>query len=303
MALRSLDNALPVPSERPKKQAKVAAVPPQKQQQQQPDFGAINDENKPPLSTSDASIDYIPSENLKSLADPDVKIHGLIGGLESKDWVKVCESLNDARRFALYHSILLLPILDKVMMVIVKAMKNPRSALCKTSIMASSDIFKAFGDKILEMESSTSSDAFDQLLLQLLLKASQDKKFVCEEADNAVKAMVESMTPLPLLHKLKAYVSHSNLRVRAKAAISISRCVSKMELEGMKEFGLVSLIQTAAELLNDRLPEAREAARGIVFSVYEAFTENQEQKKEVWQSFCQSNLPAIHAQAMIKIVA
>ena len=65
-------------------------------------------------------------------------------------------------------------------------------------------------------------------LLQLLLKASQDKRFVCEEADNAVKAMVESMTPLPLLRKLKTYVSHSNLRIRAKAAISISRCVSKL---------------------------------------------------------------------------
>lgn len=65
-------------------------------------------------------------------------------------------------------------------------------------------------------------------LLQLLLKASQDKKFVCEEADKAVKTMVEAMTPLPLLQKLKAFVSHSNLRIRAKAAVSISRCISKM---------------------------------------------------------------------------
>ena len=65
-------------------------------------------------------------------------------------------------------------------------------------------------------------------LLQLLLKASQDKKFVCEEADKALNAMVKSMTPLPLLNKLKPYVSHVNLRIRAKAAISISNFVSKM---------------------------------------------------------------------------
>lgn len=65
-------------------------------------------------------------------------------------------------------------------------------------------------------------------LLQLLLKASQDKKFVCEEADRALNSMVASLTPLPLLHKLRAYVKHSNLRVRAKAAVSISTCVSKM---------------------------------------------------------------------------
>ncbi|XP_031098405.1 uncharacterized protein LOC116002409 [Ipomoea triloba] len=303
MALRPLDNALPVISERPKKLAKIAA-PTKNPNQKQPDLlGVKNDENMAPVpqpSAGDAAIDYILSENLEAVADPDAKIQDLVGGLESKDWLKVCESLNDVRRFALFHPTLLEPILDKVILILVKAMKNPRSALCKTSIMASSDIFKAFGDKLFE---PATSDAFDHVLLQLLLKASQDKKFVCEEADRTLKAMVECMTPLPLLQKLQAYVKHSNLRVRAKAAISISECFSKMELEGMKEFGLVLLIQTAVNLLNDRLPEAREAARSIVVSLYEALTANEEQKQEAWQSFCQSNLPAIHAQSLMKLVS
>ncbi|KAF8401479.1 hypothetical protein HHK36_012419 [Tetracentron sinense] len=300
MALRSLDNALPTTPERPKKFAKVA-TPLQKQY----DLG-INDENKAPLpETADPVIDYILSEDLKAIPDPETKIQSLMEGLDSKDWTKVCEALNNARRFALYHSSLLLPVLDKLMLVLVKAMKNPRSALCKTSIMASFDIFHSFGDTLLE---SSTSDAFENLLLQLLLKASQDKRFVCEEADKALKAMVESMRPLPLLHKLQAYVSHSNHRIRAKAAVSISHCVSKMGLEGMKEFGLVPLVQIAADLLKDRLPEGREAARSTVISVYKAYTEDDEQKNselspaELWQIFCQSNLVPIQAQSMVKII-
>lgn len=71
----------------------------------------------------------------------------------------------------------------------------------------------------------------------------------------------------------------------------------------MEEFGLAALIQVASKLLNDKLPEAREAARGIVVSLYGAMTEGEEEKQEFWQSFCQSNLPAIHAQAMIKLVS
>lgn len=71
-------------------------------------------------------------------------------------------------------------------------------------------------------------------------------------------------------------------------------------LEGIKEYGMVSLLQMAAELLNDRLPEAREAARSVLVSLFKAFTENEEQKQEAWQSFCQSNL-AIHAQSIAKI--
>lgn len=73
-----------------------------------------------------------------------------------------------------------------------------------------------------------------QQLLQLLLKASQDKKFVCEEADRALGSMVSSMTPLPLLQKLRVYVSHKNPRIRAKAAVSLSNCVSKMVSEHCK---------------------------------------------------------------------
>lgn len=51
-------------------------------------------------------------------------------------------------------------IREKVMSVVVKAMKNPRSALIKTSIMASSDIVYAFGDQLLD----STSDAFDSLV-------------------------------------------------------------------------------------------------------------------------------------------
>ncbi|KAK1387590.1 TOG domain-containing protein [Heracleum sosnowskyi] len=253
MALRSLDNALPLTQERPKKQAKVSVAA---------KLNVVNDENVAPLPavTIPEAVDYISSDDLQPLADPDLKIQSLMEGLESKDWVKVCESLNDARRFALFHSDLLLPISDKVMLVQVKAMKNPRSALCKIAIMATSDIFKSYGDKLLD---DTNSDALDQMLLQLLLKASQDKKFVCEEAEKALKIMVDFIAPLPILQKLRVYCTHANPRVRAKAAVTLSRCVSKMELEGMKEFGLVPLIQMTAKLTNDKLPEAREAARSM----------------------------------------
>ncbi|CAM8989789.1 unnamed protein product [Rhodiola kirilowii] len=296
MALRQIDNALPSLSSdhhRPKKLSKPAVTVPK------PASMPINDENTPPPA-ADAAIDYIASQDLEALFDPDVTFLGLVEGLESKDWIRICDSLNDVRRFAIHHSALLLPIMEKVMIVIVKAMKNPRSALCKTSIMAAADIFSAYGDTLL-LDETLTAESFDQLLLQLLLKASQDKKFVCEEAERALKSMVVSMNPLPLLHKLQKYVNHTNPRIRAKASVSFSNCISKMGLDGAKEFGLVSLVQTALKLLNDRLPEAREAARSTLVSIHEKFTENEDQKMETWQTFCEANLPAVQALAAIKV--
>ncbi|KAK1417851.1 hypothetical protein QVD17_26985 [Tagetes erecta] len=303
MALRSLDNTLPLSPERPKKAIKAANSIAVLKPKQQPADSKVNDENNfPVVAPVVDSIDYISSENLKPVSDPDAKFKCLMEGLESKDWLKICDSLNDVRRLALYHSELLLPILEKVVMVLVKSMKNPRSALCKTSIMAASDLFKSFGDKLLQ--STTSDAAVDQMMLQLLLKASQDKKFVCEEAERTLNTMVASTTPIPLLHKLKVYVSHGNMRVRAKAAVSISHCVSKMEMVEMRDYGLVSLLQTSAELLKDRLPEAREAARGMVLLVYKAVMEDEENEQEdKWQNFCQLHLSAIDALTMVKLVA
>ena len=70
MALRPIDNALPITPKTPKKQAKVS-VPIQKKPSE---FG-VNDENKAPLPPSaDASVDYIPSENLKPFQDPEFNI-------------------------------------------------------------------------------------------------------------------------------------------------------------------------------------------------------------------------------------
>ncbi|GMI70402.1 hypothetical protein like AT4G15830 [Hibiscus trionum] len=79
---------------------------------------------------------------------------------------------------------------------------------------------------------------------------------------------------------LSGYVNHRNFRVRAKAAVSISNSVFKMGVEEMKEFRFVTLLQMTADLLNDRLPKAREATRSIMFSVNETFTKNEDENPE-----------------------
>jgi len=72
MALRPIDNALPTTiPERPKKQPKIAVAT----QKQQDRAAVIDGENQAPLpSSGDATVDYVSSDNLKPLSDPEVKI-------------------------------------------------------------------------------------------------------------------------------------------------------------------------------------------------------------------------------------
>lgn len=81
-------------------------------------------------------------------------------------------------------------------------------------------------------------------------------------------------------------------------------------IEAMKEFGMSALLKVAADLLNDRLPEAREAARSVVGSVHAAFAKEAAGNEEdgpttaaSWENLCSLSLPPISAQAVAKIAS
>ncbi|KAJ4830702.1 hypothetical protein Tsubulata_036076 [Turnera subulata] len=248
-----------------------------------------------------AEVEYIESENLTDVEDVDTAVKTLVDGLGSKDWVVVCESLNNTRRLSKFHKETVLDMLVDVIPLIVKSLKNPRSAVCKTAILTSSDIFNAYNDYII--------DSLDPLLVQLLLKASQDKRFVCEAADKALVVMTTQVSPTLLLPKLQPYLKNRNPRIRAKASICFSRSVSQLGLEGIKSYGIDKLIQDAASQLSDQLPESREAARTLLLelqTVYEKSTDltpivSEHPELSSWEHFCQSKLSPLSAQAVLRV--
>ncbi|KAL8166769.1 hypothetical protein V2J09_008268, partial [Rumex salicifolius] len=246
-------------------------------------------------------VEYIESENLKDVEDLDSVLQNLLSTLESKDWVTVCEALNNVRRFTVFHKAILLEMLEKVIPLVVKSLKNPRSALCKTAIMTSSDIFSAYGDNML--------DYLDPLLAQLLLKASIDKRFVCEAAETALIAMTTSVSPALLLPKLLPNLKHKNPRIRAKASMCFCKSVPRLGVDGITVYGIDKLIQIAASQLSDQLPESRESARTLLSELQLVYEKScvlpcsDEGQSEVlsWKSFCQSKLTPLNALAVLRV--
>ena len=126
-----------------------------------------------------------------------------------------------------------------------KSVKNPRSAVCKTALMTCADIFKAYGDLMVDSIDPLVSIAihlnfllltirslktsFCQMLhyqlVQLFLKASQDKRFVCEAAEAALISMTSWISPLLLLPRMQPYLKNKNPRIRAKASVCFSKSV------------------------------------------------------------------------------
>eukprot|EP01018_Ginkgo_biloba_P007287 Gb_22435 [translate_table: standard] len=253
-----------------------------------------------------SEIEYRESENLSKLEDVDDQLNTLLDRLDSKDWLVVCEALNHVRQLSIFHKEAMLQLLGNVVSLTVKSLKNPRSTVCKTAIMASSDLFKAYQDQMIEF--------VDPLLLQLLLKASQDKRFVCEAAERALIMMTTWLSPDLLLQKLQPYVKHRNPRIRAKASMCICRSVPRLGVDGIKEYGLDILIQIAASQLSDQLPEAREAARILSLelrAVYDKYVSDHQTTEaspptsndEAWENFCHMKLSPRSAQAVLRVTS
>ncbi|XP_051120402.1 uncharacterized protein LOC127244107 [Andrographis paniculata] len=247
---------------------------------------------------ANSEVEYIDSKDLKDVEDVEDCLKKLLSELGSKDWVSVCEALNNVRRLSIFHEESTAGMLGDIISLVVKSLKNPRSAVCKTAIMASVDIFKVYNDGII--------DSVDPLLVQLLLKSSQDKRFVCEAADNALIALTSSVSPLLLLPKLQPYVKNRNPRIRAKASMCISRSVQRMGPDEIKAFGIDQLVQVGASQLSDQLPGSRDAARTLLLdlqSIYEKLhTDSSDgHPAESWEEFCQSKLSPLSAQAVLRV--
>ncbi|AQK88226.1 ARM repeat superfamily protein [Zea mays] len=266
--------------------------------------GAVTNGNE----AGNADVEYIDSENLVDLPDVDAALCTLVKRLDSKDWVMTCEALNNVRQLAMYHKERLQELLEPLVPLIVKSVKNPRSAVCKTALMTCADIFKVYGDLLVE--------SIDPLLVQLFLKASQDKRFVCEAAEAALTSMTSWISPLLLLPRMQPYLKNRNPRVRAKASVCLSKSVPCLDVQGIREYGMDKLVQIAATQLSDQLPESREAARNLALELQVLYEKSQastsdenegepsvSQDAESWEAFCQSKLSALSAQAILRVTS
>jgi len=126
----------------------------------------------------------------------------MLDRLDSKDWIVVCRALNRVRQLSFFYKEAMHQILGNITPLTIMSLNNSRISLCKTVIMASSELIKVYQDQII--------DFIDPMLLQLFPKTSQDKRFVCEDAEKELMMKTTCISPNLLLHKLELYVKQKN---------------------------------------------------------------------------------------------
>ena len=267
-------------------------------------------------------VHYLSRIQVQSLSDGQSAVSSVreacFSGLQSKEWQEVIAALNQLRQLSIHHATDLRQHLPTALPLLLKHVKSLRSSVCKTALLCLTDLSQDFGDELLPfvdaggMGSPTSS-----LLAQLLLKASSnDKRFVIEEAERCLRELCAHMSACIFHPMLLPYVQHRNPKVRGNAGACVASVLPRLDLKALPSGGLATHLKSAGDLIADKTPQAREAARSILVLVRGAFDGSQLEQEEAaasqkltedsaapqtpWESFCRRELSFAAANAILK---
>ena len=276
-------------------------------------------------------IEYPATEELQPITDSDIStcLAETLTKMESTDWVENINALTMYRRLVVHHTEICLVELPLAVPRVVKALRNLRSALSKTAILTLRDMYISCAEAMLPVtDLGGATTPMNSALAQLLLKAaSNDKKFVIEEAQRALINMSERLPPLGFFSLLAPYTEHKNPKVRGKAATVVALCFTQFQPAQAYEFGMDRLVHMSARLITDNTPEARDSAKKVALKLKNAFDDEgvaaqmnvqvpsvvsnsaegvappeEEAPKQLstWEYYCQSVLGASKAASFLK---
>ena len=193
--------------------------------------------------------------------------------MDSTEWVEVINALTILRRLIVHHTSECLGELSNIMPRVVKGLRSLRSALSKTAILTLRDMYVSCAEAMLPLtDLGGPTTPMNSALAQLLLKAaSNDKKFVIEEAQRALVTMSETLPCLGFFSLLAPYTEHKNPKVRGKTATAIALSFAQFQPTEAYEFGMEKILNMSARLITDNTPEARDAAKKLAIGLKTAF--------------------------------
>lgn len=226
-------------------------------------------ENRLPTGQEPAVVEitYPLIEDMVALSDPDevkAMVRQVESELQSSEWTIVCSGMNGLRRLAAHHPEACQELMGVAMGSIVRGIKSPRSALSKSAIITSRDLFMCLPET---MGAYVESVEPGSLLTQLLLKsASLDKRFVVEEAVKSLEQMALSVHPLITCTSLMSLGCHKNPKVRGKCYMILFLVMQSdaWQPNVVVDVGLDQLIRMCADGTNDNTAEARDSSRKIL---------------------------------------
>lgn len=224
-------------------------------------------------------IEYPPTEDLQPIGSdfgtdmPTTILAETLIRMDSSEWVEAISALTMYRRLIVHTTADCLADLTQAVPRVVKALRSLRSALSKTAILTLKDMYLYCAEAMLPLtDLGGPTTPMNSALAQLLLKAaSNDKKFVIEEAQRALVTMSEMLPCVGFFSLLAPYTEHKNPKVRGKTATIVALSFAQFQPAQAYEYGMDKILNIVARLITDNTPEARDSAKKLALKIKNVF--------------------------------
>lgn len=225
--------------------------------------GAVELSAKPPEDT--------PAETLGPCADPEKSLARALLGMKSADWSTILQSVNSVRRISVHHPRIIVPNLHPVVLELAAQADNLRSSVSKGAVMCFTEILRALG-KSMDAEA-------DFVAESLLKKTGESNKFIADEAQLSLEALITGVSAQRALAALLKNAAHKNSVVRLQVSKFLKLLLSRMSAAAVLNSGSASgLFTVVAQFLEEGSWETRLEAKNIVVLLQKTLGETEFEK-------------------------
>lgn len=241
------------------------------------------------LYPSRADFTPVPADQLAAVST------SITENIASTNWTTQVAAMNELRRLAVHHGDVLDGLLltettqtasrtSVIITAIAKAIKSPRSNVSKSAILTVRDLFELAPARMGEVigkdpVDATSSSGLSLLSVLLTKAASNDKKFVVDEAVGALEVMCRCVDGrVVLAPALAGAIEHKNPKVRGRCFVLLQALFCDGDRDRDRGLAVDRLVDDEGVLRRlvvacdrgstDNTPEAREGARAVLCAVF-----------------------------------
>jgi len=223
----------------------------------------IRDRGNDVLSAPTTNYDLLPISQ-----DPNEELQKVLRWLRSDHWKENFDGLNSIRRLGEAHPTLVSSHLCTLVPLFAKAINSLRSSLSRAAIITCRELFQFFGKKF--------EPYLEDLVPALIKRAGEiTNEFLCKETDEAIRALIENISPSRTIIILLHQCNSKSPTVRMMIATYFGVLVTQSGSSVLKSKYYGRLVKKVADFLGEGKIIIRTSAKQLLFNIIGLYRSSQ----------------------------
>lgn len=220
--------------------------------------------NSVPFTSPNKNSDCLERHELLPCSNAQLVLHKALENLSNSDWEIRFNAVTDVRRICVHHSeVIISQGVHDIVSLISKYIMDLRSLLAKNAIICVQDLYEFLGKHL--------DNDLSKVVPLLLKKTGESNRFICTQADLALKTIVKYGNTEKCLVIILPFGEHKNSVIRTSSAQIILEAIQELGTRIFRFKDMNKLLTSVVALIEDSSASVRSLGRFIAFTIAQHF--------------------------------